>query len=207
MNKYEALKQIFEIEQIFEKVQDYNLNPRVRKIEINKLLEVLSRTHYNISKDMEMPAATVSKILTYLFPDKPKKCSKVCNYLFDKYGYKYCGHCTQVLPDEEFNKNSSTTTGLNCYCKQCHSATNATTQTGRTSKYRAAKLNRTPVWANLDKIKEIYERCPEGYHVDHIVPLQGDLVSGLHVESNLQYLTSTDNLKKHNSFSSDSLAV
>jgi len=70
----------------------------------------------------------------------------------------------------------------------------------RAAKRRAAKLQRTPSWANLDKIKEIYRTCPEGYHVDHIVPLQGELVSGLHVENNLQHLPASENLAKGNTF-------
>lgn len=64
---------------------------------------------------------------------------------------------------------------------------------------RARKLHATPSWANLALIKEIYA-CAEGAHVDHIVPLQGKLVCGLHVESNLQYLTPEENLIKSNTF-------
>lgn len=67
-----------------------------------------------------------------------------------------------------------------------------------TAKYRASKDQRTPMWANLEKIKEIYRNCPKGYHVDHIIPLRGDTVSGLHVESNLQYLLAEENMKKNN---------
>ena len=66
------------------------------------------------------------------------------------------------------------------------------------AKYKAKKLKATPKFANLQKIKEIYMNCPVGYHVDHIIPLQGKNVCGLHVEWNLQYLTPTDNLKKSN---------
>ena len=57
---------------------------------------------------------------------------------------------------------------------------------------------RTPKWANLQKIKEFYLKRKKGYHIDHIIPLQGENVSGLHVENNLQYLTAKQNLSKGN---------
>jgi len=57
----------------------------------------------------------------------------------------------------------------------------------------------TPKWADLSKIKEIYSKRPLGYHVDHIIPLKGENVCGLHVHYNLQYLKAIDNLKKGNS--------
>tara|TARA_Y100000310_G_scaffold163786_1_gene163573 strand:+ start:167 stop:637 length:471 start_codon:yes stop_codon:yes gene_type:complete len=69
-----------------------------------------------------------------------------------------------------------------------------------TAKRKAAKLLRTPVWSDLEKIRKIYLNCPSGYHVDHIIPLQGRLVSGLHVPENLQYLTAFENCSKNNRF-------
>lgn len=66
-----------------------------------------------------------------------------------------------------------------------------------------AKDQRTPTWADLDAIKEIYVKCPDGHHVDHVIPLRGTLVSGLHVENNLQYLTPEENMKKGNRFDQD----
>lgn len=65
-----------------------------------------------------------------------------------------------------------------------------------------AKLQRTPHWADLAEIKKFYEDCPRGMVVDHIIPLRGKIVSGLHVRSNLQYLTRDDNLRKGNTFES-----
>jgi hypothetical protein len=68
-------------------------------------------------------------------------------------------------------------------------------------KYRCSKLQRTPSWANLNRITNIYKNCPKGKVVDHIVPLRGKNVSGLHVEYNLQYLTPEQNSRKCNKFS------
>ena len=70
----------------------------------------------------------------------------------------------------------------------------------RQSIYIARKQQQMPLWANKDKIKEIYLACPKEYHVNHIIPLKGKLVSGLHVENNLQYLLARDNIQKRNNY-------
>lgn len=64
-----------------------------------------------------------------------------------------------------------------------------------------------PSWANIEKIQEIYKNCKKFseetgiiYHVDHIIPLNGKLVSGLHVENNLRIITAEENLKKQAKF-------
>ena len=53
----------------------------------------------------------------------------------------------------------------------------------------------TPPWADLDKIKEIYLNCPDGYEVDHIHPLSK---GGLHIHYNLQHLPMSENRRKYN---------
>jgi hypothetical protein len=68
------------------------------------------------------------------------------------------------------------------------------------SKYLADRNKRIPAWANQSKLVAFYKACPKGYHVDHIYPLRGKYVSGLHVESNLQYLPAIENMRKNNRY-------
>ena len=68
------------------------------------------------------------------------------------------------------------------------------------TKHMVAKRKQMPAWADEQKIKDIYANKPNGYHVDHIIPLQGKLVSGLHVDNNLQYLTPSENCSKQNHY-------
>jgi hypothetical protein len=73
---------------------------------------------------------------------------------------------------------------------------------------QAKKLQRTPAWLTVDDIwmmREAYalarlrsKMFGFTWHVDHIYPLQGKTVSGLHVPLNLQVITAKANLVKHN---------
>lgn len=73
---------------------------------------------------------------------------------------------------------------------------------------RASKKQACPDWLTEEhhqQMLDIYtkavsltEQSELQYHVDHIVPLQSDLVCGLHVPWNLQIIIASDNLKKSN---------
>jgi hypothetical protein len=65
---------------------------------------------------------------------------------------------------------------------------------------RAAKLNRLPRWADQQAIEQVFRDAPTSATIDHEFPLQGELVSGLHVHSNLRYLPASENASKGNNF-------
>jgi hypothetical protein len=75
---------------------------------------------------------------------------------------------------------------------------------------RASQKQALPTWLTEDQMRQIdsiYTHAKDcevvsgqTYHVDHIVPLKGENVCGLHVPWNLQVLPSDVNLSKHNNF-------
>lgn len=85
---------------------------------------------------------------------------------------------------------------------------NSDRNTAIENKRRATKLNATPPWLTKEHLLEIQKFYSEAkrltketgiiYEVDHIIPLQGKNVCGLHVPWNLQLLTETENRKKSN---------
>jgi hypothetical protein len=84
-------------------------------------------------------------------------------------------------------------------------------QKGKWIAYVTARQKRikkaTPNWADLEAIKQVYIQAQEltkqtgiPHEVDHIIPIQGKLVSGLHVLANLQILTEKENQIKNAKF-------
>jgi len=78
------------------------------------------------------------------------------------------------------------------------------------AKRRAIELNALPMWVSKEEmvlIKQVYIKARKmskqdgiQYHVDHIFPLQGNNVCGLHTLNNLQILTASENIRKKNKF-------
>ena len=97
--------------------------------------------------------------------------------------------------------------------KRVYRQTNKAKVNALAKAYKVRKKNRIPKWVDKDHmwlIKEAYElaqlRTKQfgfSWHVDHIVPIQGELVSGLHVIENLQVIPAIENIKKKNKFEVD----
>lgn len=138
------------------------------------------------------------EILIPLFPNRYKLYGKGgaetpwYYELLNTIEHKKCLQCNRILPYSGFHINISKSLGLSSECSGC-----------RTYLEKLRKIdikNRCPLWADLHKIHKFYINCPQGYHVDHIIPLRGELVSGLHILENLQYLTVEENLHKSNKY-------
>lgn len=79
--------------------------------------------------------------------------------------------------------------------------------TAHIAKRKASKLQRTPAFGAQDLIPIFYEAARSAtertgipHQVDHIIPLRGKNVSGLHVFNNLQILTASENASKNNAW-------
>lgn len=143
--------------------------------------------------------------------------------------YKKCNHCDEVKAFSEFRKKSDTRDGYQPNCRDCANrickanrpqykaridatyrvwcTANRDKRTATSAKRRAKKLQATPSWADHEAISAVYSEAQRlqallgvPLHVDHVVPLQGELVCGLHVETNLQIIPATLNRKKSNKF-------
>jgi hypothetical protein len=78
------------------------------------------------------------------------------------------------------------------------------------AKRRANKLLATPCWLSEAQLREIETEyalsawcstvMDSSYHVDHIVPLKGKLVCGLHVPWNLRVIPASENISKGNRY-------
>lgn len=176
---------------------------RYKKITPERLLQVLSLPGYNLAKELGVRAESISKLTRSIWPEKPRSNIKLCTYLLLKYEYKYCNCCGFVYELDNFYKNLSDPTGYGTYCRSCQASKEKPYAASKTAAYEAAKANRIPNWQSLEEkqaIANFYKNCPDGYEVDHIIPLRGILVSGLHTISNLQYLLKSENGSKSNKF-------
>jgi 5-methylcytosine-specific restriction endonuclease McrA len=140
---------------------------------------------------------------------------------------KSCTKCGTTKPLTAFHKAKRNRDGRASECAVCFQSTrrkldrkeylkeyyqnNKVAYRKVRAKRRAAELQRTPPWASQEfeifALGEIYE-CAQlrteatgvPHEVDHIIPLQGETVSGLHVAGNLRVVTRAENRSKGNAY-------
>lgn len=157
---------------------------------------------YNIVQGIcnnNLSVRILQEITKTYFSDKPNAVH-LRRWVPKLVGLRVCCQCEEIGAEEDFGKDSSTSDGISARCKSCSYMAVIDYNKANSAKRHAAKLNRTPKWVDQKAISEIYQNCPPGHDVDHIIPLQGRNVSGLHVPANLQYLTCTENRSKGNKF-------
>jgi hypothetical protein len=190
---------------------NYKIAYNTKKITLEDILLSASNGN-NMIKDIttkfNCSKATVTRVLKLTFPDRDtKKSLSIRNFLLEKENLKLCTKCTQVLElnTNNFYNNLSNKTGFSDICKECSKLMRVSSYLKNPQKEIAdnrnrqlENINRIPKWADLAAIDEFYRNRPQGYHVDHIIPLRGENVCGLHVLENLQYLPAAENLAKGN---------
>ena len=151
--------------------------------------------------------------LTYYFTGKPCK----YGHVDQRYVTGGCATCHREHTKKSYDKNSKKKNKETGEWREANRESARKIQRAYYSRnslkiraeqtlIRARRLLRVPKWSETEIIEEFYSNCPEGMQVDHIIPLQGELVSGLHVIANLQYLTESENKSKRNRINLESLS-
>lgn len=130
---------------------------------------------------------------------------------------KTCYKCKSCKDKTEFYKDKTKYDGIEGLCKKCcnekkkaWAKRNPEKEYARWLRRQHAKKQRTVKWDTeltdlvvleaLDLCKRLETLTRAAWHLDHIVPLRGKTVSGLHVWNNFQVLPAAVNIKKSNTW-------
>jgi hypothetical protein len=184
----------------------YEANPDKRKEMARKTFQKHGKAYYEKNKDKVKAYYEENKEVLLAKQkqrrlDNPDKAKEHSKRSYEKNKDKVAARMVDYYQN---NKDR-----INAYCAE-YRQENKFKYAALASKRKAAQLLRTPKWLSEEQLKEIEteyalrEWCSEvmgeEYHVDHIVPLQGKKVSGLHVPWNLRVIPASENLRKLNKF-------
>ena len=137
-----------------------------------------------------------------------KECHKL--YVKKKYAKAYADPDFKAHEQQRIKQFHAANIGKKQASDRRYADNNPSKISARVRKYKYTKLCRTPNWLGVDElwmIEQAYELAALRtklfgfvWHVDHVLPLQGKLVSGLHTPYNLQVIPGRDNMSKSNRF-------
>lgn len=173
----------------------------------------LKASEFFTNKNQSTTSEKLRNIFGTSLKNKPAAV-QINNYLLFEYGYIYCTSCNTILNKDLFYKHKNTWHGYKHYCIECQKSTRDNEHSKKyiknnrdkynyyLAKYRAAKLKASPSWLTKEQLLEIESMYTKAkilnMEVDHIIPLQGKNICGLHVPWNLQLLTRQENASKSN---------
>ena len=158
-----------------------------------KCCAIYKKEHYITNRDKEKVIQQV-----WYQENKEKRCLKSKIYRETNQEQVSIYHKNRYIKNkEEYNAASK-------FWRKSNSAKRAAYE----AMHRAIKLQTTPKWLTEEHNKQIefiYKMANTiqkltsiTCHVDHIIPLKGKIVSGLHIPYNLQITTAEFNIKKNN---------
>lgn len=171
---------------------------------IDLLIYSISNNHEAFHINMGFSKSTGLRLTKKLFPNKPSG-MYILKFILTSFNKKYCSRCSLVQDSFNFHSNKSRSDNLSSMCISCYNQYRADNKEiyNNFGAKRRSQFNFGKGWLPEKYWKDlvaIYKNCPQGHHVDHIVPLNGKTVCGLHVPWNLQYLSEEANLAKSNKF-------
>ena len=125
-------------------------------------------------------------------------CSQSCAAVYNNTGRVKvepypCAHCAEPIKLGKYCSTTCAGEARRIYTPEQAEIIRRNRVREVSANYRARLLDQTPEWADRAAIREFYANCPEGYEVDHIIPISR---GGLHTLENLQYLTIHENRSK-----------
>ncbi len=177
-------------------------------------------------KEPKTTRISLGIIKSKVFNIKEKKKRLIKEIALEAYGYKRCFMCNKELVLSMFSKKKRTRKDktfyyrYKSYCKKCLVLSNkeylkkpGNRERNKIRKAAMVKRNRVakPKWLSAKQMKAIHEIYRDmrtrnrlagkiEYHVDHVVPLNGETVCGLHVPWNLEVVKAKDNIAKSNTY-------